>query len=87
MTWWGRARQALLGHGTASDPNEMLELLTVPIASSQLLLHGLADRSIPATGQPTYNLVTQTLSDCRITVRRRDLSAALGAVRDLGFSD
>ena len=86
VTLRGRVLRALRGSESDADPDEFIELLTVPMMSSQLLLHGLTDREIGARGQSTYNGVTRT-ADCRITVRRKDMPTALQALVELGFAD
>ncbi|MGD9792193.1 MAG: hypothetical protein AB7V43_01825 [Acidimicrobiia bacterium] len=64
-----------------------MELLTVPLLTSELLLHGLADRGIPAQGNPTFNIVADVISDSRIMVRRKDIVAAMQAMKELGFAN
>ena len=82
-----RLVRILRGTPTSGDPDEFVELLTVSSGSAPLLLRGLATLDIDAQGQPTYNVVTRTLADNRVLVRRRDMAAALAALEKFGFSD
>jgi len=83
----GRIIRAIRGNASDEDPDKFVELLTVPLVTSELLLHGLTDRGIPARGHPTFNIVTDVISDSRIMVRRKDIVAAMQAMKELGFAN
>ena len=61
------------GSGSAS-PNEEVELAVVPIAAGPMTVASLRDRGIDARGCETFNVVTDLLSDYRITVPRHQLA-------------
>ena len=86
MSLLGRVRRILRDEGVEADPDEFVELITVPQMNGPLLLHGLGEQTIAAQGRPTFNPVLRTM-DVRIMVRRKDMVVALHALRDLGFSD
>jgi hypothetical protein len=61
------------GDGSTS-PTEEVELAVVPIAAGPMTVASLRDRGIDARGYDTFNVVTNLLSDYRITVPRHQLA-------------
>ncbi len=62
------------------DPDELVELITVPQFEAPLVEADLASQGIEATVEDAFDLVTRTLSKSRILVRRADLLAAQEAL-------
>lgn len=74
----------ILSKGAAGpvDDGEFIELVTVPLHESQLVIAELRKNGIDATALDSFNVVTSIASDGRILVRRRDLVAAQSIVVD-----
>jgi hypothetical protein len=76
----------LLNRGTAAatvDETEAVEIGVVPFTRGPMLVSLLRDRGFDATGSETFNLVTNTRTDYRIFVPRREAVAATAALDEL----
>lgn len=62
--------------GPAQDPNELVELVTVPLFEAPLMQASLSDHGIDATLEDAFDYVTKALTRSRVLVRRADLVAA-----------
>ena len=75
----------LLDRGeNAGSPDDPVELVRVPAHLGPMTVASLRDQGFHVTGEAAFSVITDTLSDYRILVRREDLaaaSAALAAVR------
>ena len=67
-----------LTKGTAPpvDPDEYIEVETVPSYMGPLVETVLRDNDIEPRCEDTYNIVTRTLSEVRVLVPRRDFVRA-----------
>lgn len=72
----------LLARGEAPepDPDDWCELVTVPQFEAPLVIQRLNDAEVTVNQQESFNLVTRTLTDVTILVRRSDLDAAQAAI-------
>ena len=68
----------LLGGGDPADddPDELIELVTVPSFEAGLIVADLDAHDISSTTTDAFNLVTRSLTDTRIMIRRADGPAA-----------
>lgn len=68
----------LLARGEAGelDPDEMVELVTVPQHEGPLMQANLADHGIDATLQVAFDVATRLASLSMVRVRRADFDAA-----------
>jgi len=64
------------GSDVQLNPNEPVELTTVPHHEGPLIVAELRNGGVAADAVDSYNLVTRTLTDARIMVRRGDFDAA-----------
>ena len=68
------------GGDDTSAPDELVELVTVPQFEAPMMKASLAVQGIDATLEDAFDLVTKTLSQSRVLVRRDDLPAAQAAI-------
>ena len=75
----------LLTKGTAPplDPDEFVEVETVPSYMGPLVETILRDNGIEPRCEDTYNIVTRTLSNVRVLVTRRDFERAAEVLTEL----
>ncbi len=68
----------LLARGEAGelDPDELVELVTVPQHQGPLMQANLADHGIDATLQVAFDIATRSASLLQVRVRRADFDAA-----------
>jgi hypothetical protein len=66
------------------DPDALIELVVVPLASGPMLLAALEQRGIDAVGIESFDVVTETRSLMRIMVRRSEFAAASEVADQLG---
>jgi hypothetical protein len=64
------------GQPPDADPDALIDLLVVPLASVPMLLAALEQRGIDAVGIESFDVVTDTRSRMRIMVHRREFTAA-----------
>ena len=64
------------------DPDELVELVTVPHFEGQLVVAEMRVNGIDAIATDELNMVTRTATDSRISVRRADLDAAHAVLQD-----
>lgn len=64
------------GEAPEADPLEMAELVTVNAFEAPMIAEMLDEAGIDATVTDAFDLVTQSLTQARIDVRRGDLDAA-----------
>ncbi len=64
------------------DPDELVELVTVPHFEGQLVVAEMRVNGIDAIATDELNMVTRTATDARISVRRADLDAARSVLQD-----
>ena len=58
------------------DPDELIELATLPLFDASLLTDRLRRHGLDASCIESYNVVSRVLSDGRVVVRRRQLVEA-----------
>ncbi|NLD76645.1 MAG: hypothetical protein GX643_08245 [Acidimicrobiales bacterium] len=77
---WRDGLMRLLSRGeekeNRSDADDWCELVTVPQFEAPLLVHRLEANDIEVTQQESFDLVTKTLSQVTILVRRAQLTTA-----------
>jgi hypothetical protein len=74
----------LLNRGSVpEDPDALVEIALVPIASGPMTVASLCDSGFEATGAESFNIVTDVLSDYRILVPRRQAADAFARLQDL----
>ncbi len=67
----------LLSRGaTSQNPDELVEVALVPISAGPLAVATLRNEGFNATGNETFNIVTNVLSDYRILVPRHESERA-----------
>jgi len=66
------------------DPDALIELVVVPLASGPMLLAALEQRGIDAVGIESFDVVTETRSLMRIMVPRSEFAAASEVADQLG---
>jgi hypothetical protein len=67
----------LLNRGDATaDPDEPVEIALVPVSTGPMAVATLRNEGFDATGNETFNIATNVLSDYRIFVPRRDAERA-----------
>ena len=59
--------------GQPADPDEPIEVALVPIASGPMTVATLRGEGFDASGNETFNVATNLLSDYRILVPRREV--------------
>jgi hypothetical protein len=69
--------------GLPKDPDEYIEIGLVPLGSGPMTVETLRAEGFDATGDQTYNIVTEVGSDFRILVPRRQAAAATARLDDL----
>jgi hypothetical protein len=69
-------RMLARGEVADSDPNELVEVITVPLARGPMLVAALTQQRIQAVGIESFDVATDTRSRMRIMVRRSDLAVA-----------
>jgi hypothetical protein len=75
-----------LGGSAVDDPDELLEVCTLPLMSGPLAVRGLQSRGIDAHMTEAFNPVLKTTAlNAVIRVRRRDFLRAYGVLQELGF--
>jgi hypothetical protein len=67
----------------AGSPDDPVELARVPAYLGPMTVASLREQGFRVSGENAFNVVTDTLSDCRILVRREDLAAATAALAAL----
>jgi hypothetical protein len=76
--------EKLLTRGSApEDPDALVEIALVPIASGPMTVASLCEDGFAATGAESFNIVTDVLSDYRILVPRRQATDAFARLQDL----
>lgn len=69
--------ERLLSRGDAQqDPDELIELAVVPLATGPMIVDALRADGLNAGGAPTYNVATGVASDYRVLVPRRQAEEA-----------
>jgi hypothetical protein len=67
----------LLNRGAhVADPDEPMEVALVPIGAGPMAVATLCSEGFHATGNETFNIATNVLSDYRILVPRREADRA-----------
>lgn len=72
------------GEADAVDPDELVELVTVPQFQAPMTLAELEANGVQASVEDAFDLPTRTLSASRIMVRRADFAAAQEALVEGG---
>ncbi|CAB4873810.1 unannotated protein [freshwater metagenome] len=67
---------AMLSRGEPADPDELVEVALVRIASGPMTVARLCSEGFHAVGNETFNIVTNVCSDYRILVPRREADGA-----------
>ena len=67
----------LLSRGDPGDQAEFVEIARVHVGRGPLTVAALKDEGFHATGDETFNIVTNTSSDYRILVPRREADRAM----------
>ena len=68
---------ALLTRGSVDEtPDQLVELIRLPLHQGPLTLRLLRDDGFAAVGEEAFNVVTRSVTDYRILVPRRELTAA-----------
>jgi hypothetical protein len=62
--------------GQPANPDEPIEVALVPIGSGPMAVATLRGEGFDATGNETFNIATNVLSDYRILVPRREAERA-----------
>ena len=74
----------LLSRGDSSaNPDEPVEVALVPIASGPMAVATLRSEGFDATGNETFNIASNVLSDFRILVPRREAERATARLQTL----
>ena len=74
----------LLSRGdVAQDPDELIEIAVVPLATGPMSIETLRAEGFSATGAPTYNVGTGVASDYRVLVPRREAPDAMTRLEQL----
>lgn len=63
------------GDATA-DPDEPVEIALVPVSAGPMAVAALRDEGFDASGNETFNIATNVVSDYRIVVPRREAERA-----------
>jgi hypothetical protein len=71
------------GSAPPLDPDEYIEVETVPSFMGPLAETVLRDNDIEPLCEDTYNIVTRTLSEVRVLVPRRDFDRATQVLASL----
>jgi hypothetical protein len=66
-----------LSRGDPGDPNELVEVARVRIGRGPLTVEELCSAGFHATGDETFNIVTNTSSDYRVLVPRVEADRAM----------
>jgi hypothetical protein len=64
------------GEPPERDPDELVEIATVPLSQAPVLINGLRDAGFDAHLLEVFNYPKAPLSDASIRVPRRDAAAA-----------
>lgn len=67
-----------------ADSPDFIELVTVPAWQGALLQNFLEKNGIEVLGEPCVSLVTRSLTDYRLSVKRQDFVRADGLLREFG---
>lgn len=70
------------GHEVA-DPDEPVEIALVPISAGPMAVATLRGEGFDATGNETFNIATNVLSDYRIVVPRREAERATARLPEI----
>ncbi len=74
----------LLNRGDESaDPDEPVEVALVPIGAGPMAVATLRREGFDATGNETFNIVSNVLSDYRILVPRREAERATARLQEI----
>ena len=68
------------GEAPERDPNEFVEIATVPLSQAPVLVNGLVNAGFDARLVETFNYPRSSLGDARILVARREAAAATEAL-------
>ena len=69
--------------GQPADPDEPVEVALVPIASGPMTVATLRGEGFDATGNETFNVATNLLSDYRILVPWREAEQATARLQKI----
>ena len=83
MTLCQRIENLLTTDLVPDDPDALVEIALVPIASGPMTVASLCEFGFEATGAESFNIVTDVLSDYRILVPRRQAVGATAKLQDL----
>lgn len=76
--------ERILSRGDAQqDPDELIELAVVPLATGPMIVEALRADGFNAGGAPTYNVATGVASDFRVLVPRREVDDATRRLEQL----
>jgi hypothetical protein len=74
----------LLNRGdVVADPDEPVEVALVPIGSGPMAVATLRGEGFDATGNETFNIASNVLSDYRILVPRREAERATARLSEI----
>lgn len=74
----------LLSRGeVVDDPDELIEVALVPVASGPMTVAWLCDRGFTATGYEAFDVVSRTASRFSVRVPRHQADAALAELSTL----
>ncbi len=69
--------------GQPADPDEPIEVALVPIGSGPMTVATLRGDGFDASGNETFNVATNLLSDYRILVPRREAERATARLQEI----
>jgi hypothetical protein len=69
--------------GGSQDPDEPIEVALVPVGAGPMTVATLRDEGFDASGNETFNIVTNVLSDYRILVPRREAERATSRLQSI----
>jgi hypothetical protein len=74
----------MLNRGDANaDPDELVEIALVPVSAGPMAVSTLRSDGFDATGNETFNIATNVLSDYRIVVPRREAERATARLQTI----
>ena len=83
MSIRGAVYKLLNRGGGSQDPDEPIEVALVPIGAGPMTVATLRSEGFDASGDETFNIVTNVLSDYRILVPRREAERATALLQTI----
>ena len=79
-----QAIERLLNRGSfPEDPDQLVEIGLVPLATGPMTVASLRAAGFDASGNETFNIATDVLSDYRVTVPRRQAADGAACLHEL----